>query len=305
MTALEQDIADLIRQHQMKTGRLLTIGSVESATGGRIGDKITNVPGSADYFKGSIVSYHNEIKTEVVGVNEKTLNAYGAVSAETAAEMAESGRKLLKVDICISDTGIAGPTGATAEKPVGLFYLGLSAEGSTLTRKYQFSGNREENKQSAAEACIELLKEYLESLLGKSNAKPLEEKHVVTCFLKHNGNILILKRSQKVGSYQGKWAGVSGYMESSDIEQAYAEIKEETGLDKKDIELSVKGDTLRVLDANLERQWIIHPFLFLVKKPDKIKIDWEHTEIKWINPVDLINFDTVPGLKDALDRVNQ
>ena len=305
MTTLEQDIADLIRQHQIKSGRLLTIGSIESATGGRIGDKITNVPGSADYFKGSIVSYRNEIKTDVVGVNEKTLNTYGAVSAETAAEMAESGRKLLKVDICISDTGIAGPTGATPEKPVGLFFLGLSAEGSTLTRKYQFRGNREENKQSAAEASIELLKEYLESLLNKTNSKPLEEKHVVTCFLKHNGNILILKRSQKVGSYQGKWAGVSGYMENNDIEQAYAEIKEETGLDKNDIELSVKGDTLRVLDANLRRQWIIHPFLFQVKTPDKIRIDWEHTEIKWINPVDLIKFDTVPGLKDALDRVNQ
>jgi PncC family amidohydrolase len=305
MAKIEQEIAHLIRQYQSKTGTLVTIGSIESATGGRIGDKITNVSGSSDYFKGSIVSYNNEIKTGIVGVKEETIKIQGAVSAETVAEMAEGGKKLLKVDICISDTGIAGPTGATAEKPVGLFYLGLAAEGTTLTRKHIFTGNRDENKQSAAEASMEFLKEYIEALLDKTGERLLEEKHVVTCFLKHKGNILILKRSQKVGSYPGKWAGVSGYIEKSDIEQAYTEIKEETGLDKNDVELSVKGEELHVLDANLRRQWVIHPFLFLVRNPDKIKFDWEHTEIKWISPANLINYETVPGLKDVLDRVNR
>jgi len=150
---------------------------------------------------------------------------------------------------------------------------------------------------------MELLKEHLESLM-KNTDERLEEKHIVTCFLKHKDNILILKRSKKVGSYQRKWAGVSGYIERNEIEQAYTEIKEETGLDKNDVELSTKGENLEVLDVDLGRRWIVHPFLFLVYDPDKIKIDWEHTEIKWINPADIINFETVPGLKDALDRVN-
>jgi nicotinamide-nucleotide amidase len=305
MARIEQEIAQFIRRYQTETGKLLTIGSIESATGGRIGDKITNVSGSADYFKGSVVSYRNEIKISIVGVKEETLKIHGAVSAETAAEMAEGGKKLLKVDICISDTGIAGPTGATEGKPVGLFYLGLAAEGTTLTRKHIFTGSREENKQSAAESSMELLKEYLESLLNKVDEPSTEEKHVVTCFLKHEDTILILKRSRKVGTYPGQWAGISGYLEKNDIDQAYTEIREETGLDKNEVELAVKGEELKVLDNNLNRRWVIHPFLFRVKNPGLIKIDWEHTESKWIHPSDLISYETVPGLKEALDRVNQ
>src|SRR4030042_5231549 len=98
MAELEHEIAELIQQYQAKTGKLLTIGTVESATGGRISDKITNVSGSSDYYKGSIVSYSNEAKTGIVGVKKQTLKKHGAVSSQTAIEMAEGGRKLLKVD---------------------------------------------------------------------------------------------------------------------------------------------------------------------------------------------------------------
>jgi 8-oxo-dGTP pyrophosphatase MutT (NUDIX family) len=219
--------------------------------------------------------------------------------------MAEGGRKLLNVDICISDTGIAGPTGGTPKKPVGLFYLGLSAEDTAFSRKHNFEGSREENKQNATKAALNLLKEHLQTLLNEANGKSLEEKHVVTCFLQHNNKILILKRSPKVGSYQGRWAGVSGYVETSDIEQAFTEIKEETGLDKDEVELQAKGELLQVVDNKLGRIWVIHPFLFKVKSPEKIGIDWEHTEMKWIKPQELTNYETVPGLKDALDQVIQ
>jgi len=171
MAKLEYEIAQLIREYQAKTGQLLTIGSVESATGGKIGDKITNVSGSSDYYKGSIVAYSNEIKASVVGVKRKTLKAHGAVSSETAIEMAAGGRKLLNVDICISDTGIAGPTGATPDKPIGLFYIGLSTSDTTLNRKHDFKDSRERNKQSAAEAALNLLKEYLQTRLNEANVK--------------------------------------------------------------------------------------------------------------------------------------
>jgi PncC family amidohydrolase len=161
MAELEAEIAVLIREYQAKTGKLLTIGAVESATGGRIADRITNVPGSSDYFKGSVVAYSNEVKTVLLGVQKATIDNYGAVSEQTALEMAQGGRKLLDVDICVSDTGIAGPSGDTPEKPVGLFYLGMAARDESLSQKHVFQGNREENKRDAAEAALNMLKQYL------------------------------------------------------------------------------------------------------------------------------------------------
>jgi len=303
MPALQDDIAQLLRECQAKTGKLLTIGTTESATGGRISDKITNVPGSSDYYKGSIVSYSNEAKTEIVGVKKQTLKKHGAVSSETAVEMAKGGRKLLNVDICISDTGIAGPTGATPGKPVGLFYLGLSAKDTTIAKEHNFQGNREQNKQKAAEMALTLLKEYLQKRLSEVADSTLEEKHVVTCFLEHGRKILILRRSSRVGTYRRSWAGVSGYIETNDVDQAFTEISEETELYKKDLKLIKKGKPLEVIDKNLNRKWIVHPFLFHVRAPEKIKTDWEHTEVKWIKPGELKKYETVPGLAKALSRV--
>jgi len=161
MAELEAEIGRLIREYQAKTGKLLTIGTVESATGGRIADRITNVPGSSDYFKGSVVAYSNEVKIALLGVKRKTLENYGAVSEQTALEMARGGKKLLDVDICVSDTGITGPSGATPEKPLGLFYLGLATKDASFSQKHAFPGNREGNKRDAAEAALNMLKQYL------------------------------------------------------------------------------------------------------------------------------------------------
>ncbi len=139
----------------------LTLGVVESATGGLIAHLITNVPGSSDYFKGAVTAYSNAIKTGLIGVKPATLDAYGAVSPQVAGEMAAGGRRALGVDICLADTGIAGPGGATAGKPVGLFYLGLAHEGGVSSRRYECHGSREENKRLAAEAALGWLEEYL------------------------------------------------------------------------------------------------------------------------------------------------
>jgi len=305
MPTLQDEIAQFLRKYQAKTGKLLTIGTVESATGGRISDKITNVPGSSDYYKGSIVSYSNEAKTDIVGVKKQTLKKHGAVSRQTAIEMAKGGRKLLKVDVCLSDTGIAGPTGATPGKQVGLFYIGLSAKDSSLAKEHHFHGNREENKQKAAEMALTLLIDYLQKHVTEVADSTLDEKHVVTCFLEYGRKILILRRSSKVGTYRRSWAGVSGYIETNDIDQAFTEIRQETQIYQKDLKLVKKGKPLEVIDKNLNRKWIVHPFLFHVKAPDKIKIDWEHTESRWIKPSELKKYDTVPGLAKALARVNK
>jgi PncC family amidohydrolase len=172
MAELEAEIARLIRESRAETGKLLTIGTVESATGGRIADRITNIPGSSDYFKGSVVAYSNEVKIALLGVKKMTIESYGAVSEQTALEMAQGGRKVLDVDICVSDTGIAGPSGATAEKPVGLFYLGLAAEDESLSQKHIFRENREGNKRDAAEAALNMLKQYLLKVISESGISP-------------------------------------------------------------------------------------------------------------------------------------
>ena len=158
MANLEQEIGSLLRQ------KGLTLGIVESATGGLISHLITNVPASSDYYRGSVTAYSNEAKIKVVGVKEDTINKYGAVSYQVAEEMAQGGRKILAVDICLADTGIAGPGGATSGKPPGLFYIGLSDRAGTDSRKHYFQGDREQNKQSAAETALAWLKKYLISL---------------------------------------------------------------------------------------------------------------------------------------------
>ena len=155
MAGLEQEIGDLLRR------KGLTLGVVESATGGLISHLITNIAGSSDYYKGSITAYSNEIKIKVVGIEESTIDQYGAVSHQVAEEMARGGRKILAVDVCLADTGIAGPAGAASGKSVGLFYIGLSSQTGTYSRKHSFHGDREQNKQSAAGAALRWLKEYL------------------------------------------------------------------------------------------------------------------------------------------------
>jgi len=158
MSTLAQDIVNLLCR------KGLTLGVVESATGGLISHLVTNVPGSSNYYLGSITSYSNQAKIKIVGVSEDSINRYGAVSPQVAEEMARGGRKVLNADICVADTGIAGPTGATSEKPVGLFYIGLSHKNGTFNRKHTFTGSREENKHRAAEAALSWVKEYLKSL---------------------------------------------------------------------------------------------------------------------------------------------
>ncbi|MFC2073077.1 CinA family protein [Chloroflexota bacterium] len=158
MASIEQDVSNLLRQ------KGLTLGAVESATGGLISHRITNLPGSSDYYQGSVTAYSNEVKIKVVGVREETIKKYGAVSYQVAEEMAEGGRKILAADVCLADTGIAGPGGATQGKPVGLFYIGLSHQTGTYSRKHSFQGDREQNKHRAAEAALGWLKEYLISL---------------------------------------------------------------------------------------------------------------------------------------------
>jgi 8-oxo-dGTP pyrophosphatase MutT (NUDIX family) len=131
----------------------------------------------------------------------------------------------------------------------------------------------------------------------------IPERHVVTCFLENEAEILILRRSSLVGSFQGKWAGVSGYVETTADEQSLIEIAEETGLGRKDIKLLKKGRPLEVIDRDAGIKWVVHPYLFRIPERNKVKIDWEHCETQWIDPKDIASYETVPRLKEALARV--
>jgi len=131
-----------------------------------------------------------------------------------------------------------------------------------------------------------------------------EERKVVTCFLKSGEKILLVKRSGKVGTYKGKWSGISGYLEEENPDkQALKEIKEETGLNEFDVELIKKGEAVKVLDEEKKVEWIVYPYLFKVKHPEKIRLDWENIDMKWINFEEINFYQTVPKLKEVLEKV--
>ena len=136
----------------------------------------------------------------------------------------------------------------------------------------------------------------------------MRKAKVVTCFLlRRSGGgdeILLLRRSQRVSTYRGRWAGVSGYIEETDpLAQAYRELEEETGLARENVRLLRTGDPLEVVDAEADRRWIVHPFLFEVREPARIRTDWEHTETRWIRPKDIFRYETVPQLAETLMQV--
>lgn len=142
----------------------ITMATAESCTGGLISEMLTNIPGISGVFMGGAVTYSNEAKMEYLGVKEQTLKNHGAVSRETAFEMAEGIRKRLKTDIGISVTGIAGPGGGTAEKPVGLVYVGLSAANGTITKELRLSGNRKKIRTITALNVFDLIRRHILNL---------------------------------------------------------------------------------------------------------------------------------------------
>ncbi|MCL2140675.1 MAG: CinA family protein [Dehalococcoidia bacterium] len=157
MTQPAQKIIELLGRKK------LTLAVTESATGGLISHMLTSVPGSSAVYKGSVTAYSNQVKMNVLGVKAETLEKFGAVSSQVAEEMALGGCRVLDADICVSDTGIAGPGGATFEKPVGLFYLGLAHHRVAFSQKCLFHGNRDENKDYAAQTVLDWLDKYIQN----------------------------------------------------------------------------------------------------------------------------------------------
>ncbi len=152
--------------------RRLTLAVAESCTGGLLGDMITDIPGSSDYFLGGVLSYSNQVKHELLGVQAETLSTHGAVSAQCAAEMAQGVRRLLHSDVALSITGIAGPTGSSEAKPLGLTYVHLSAPGCERGVRSVWAADRRANKVDSALMALRLLLEYLDGTSGAAAVPP-------------------------------------------------------------------------------------------------------------------------------------
>jgi PncC family amidohydrolase len=152
---IEMIIGELLRQNNLK------LSVAESCTGGLVGDRITDVPGSSEYFMGGIVAYAYEAKVKLLGVSWETLKAHGAVSRPVVLEMARGACQALETDLGVSVSGIAGPGGKTDEKPVGTTWIGLSTPEGEWARGFCWTGSRRENKAASAEAVLQFVAEYL------------------------------------------------------------------------------------------------------------------------------------------------
>ncbi len=157
---LEVQIGLLLKQSGLK------LAVAESCTGGLVADRITDVPGSSDYFRGGIVAYAYEAKVTLLGVSWATLRAYGAVSRETVMEMARGARTALGADMAVSISGIAGPAGGMPNKPVGTTWFGLSAAAEDRAYLHQFEGDRRQNKMQAAETALQVVLDFLQEKLA-------------------------------------------------------------------------------------------------------------------------------------------
>ena len=152
---LAADIVKLLQQHNK------TLATAESCTGGMIGATITSVPGSSEVYGFGFITYANEAKEQLLGVKHETLAAYGAVSPETAKEMAAGARKVSGADIAVAVTGIAGPGGGTPEKPVGLVYVGVATENDTKTIKLNLGGDRDQVRLSTCLNALDAVRREL------------------------------------------------------------------------------------------------------------------------------------------------
>ncbi len=149
-------MGDLLKKNK------LTIGTIESCSGGYIANKITSVPGSSAYYKGSLLTYAYETKADIADIAPKELLKYGAVSHEICEQMTRNAQRKLNVDYCIATTGIAGPTGETKDKPVGLVYIGLAKPDGTIEiNKCQFYGTREQVIERTANAALDMVRKSL------------------------------------------------------------------------------------------------------------------------------------------------
>ena len=162
------DLSEVLGDILKEQGK--TVGTVESCTGGKLAGELVAISGSSSYFMGSIVSYSNEIKKDVVGVDADALEKYGAVSQQVVEQMAQNGRQKLGVDFCMATSGVAGPNGGSEEKPVGMVWIAVASENDVISKCFQFGNSRERNIRSSVLTAMNMLRCKLTGInIEKSN----------------------------------------------------------------------------------------------------------------------------------------
>ncbi|HEX8227824.1 MAG TPA: CinA family protein [Chloroflexia bacterium] len=156
----------LHRVHTLLLRTGLTVSVAESCTGGLLGGVLTELSGSSAYFLGGVIAYADSVKVALLGVQEQTIVAHGAVSGPVALEMADGARRVCGSDVAVSITGVAGPTGGTEQKPVGTTYIGISGLGSAYVERYVWTGDRAENRAASVCAALEMLVALIEKGLS-------------------------------------------------------------------------------------------------------------------------------------------
>lgn len=154
-----ETLAEIIGENLKKSGKSLSIA--ESCTGGFISHLITSVPGSSEYFNGSVIAYSNAIKSNILNVSQSSLMEHGAVSEQVARDMVQGVKKVFNTDYAVATTGIAGPDGGTAEKPVGTIWIAISGKNETIAKKYVFGDNRERNIIRSSQTALQMLRHLI------------------------------------------------------------------------------------------------------------------------------------------------
>lgn len=246
---VESQIGELLRRHGLR------LAVAESCTGGLIGHRITNIPGSSTYYMGSVTAYSYEAKVRLLGVRWKTLEKFGAVSEQTVKEMASGVRQALAADVGLSVSGIAGPGGGTTDKPVGLVCIGLSLPGEEKTwTLIMDSGDRIQNKVESAEKALELL---LEELQGRADMlhTAIEPSHNPESHARTMEPIDLIARFDKEGRVQPLrfvWRGVN-----QEIESTGRRWSTEEGLFI--LVMTAEKKTFRLLEVRAEGKWYAAP----------------------------------------------
>lgn len=164
MQNIEEKVYELLKQHK------ITLSTAESATGGMIASMLVNVPGISEFFQEGYVTYSNDAKVKMIGVDRTLIDTYGVVSREVAENMAISAAKTACTDAALSVTGVAGPDGGTKDCPVGTVYIGCFFKGTTVVEHHVFTGNRREVREAAANRALSLLMEQILEILSSQRS---------------------------------------------------------------------------------------------------------------------------------------
>ena len=259
---------------------------VECSTAGFITWIFSVKPGASQNLAGCLSPYSNDLKSWL-GADLSD----GAVSEKCVRSLAESVAQKFDVDFVVVESSVLGPT--HHERPKGLSWIAIfcKKEKKVFTWVDLFSGGRENVRQNVAKMCFNLLRLHIE---GES----FETYNVSSTFAEYKGKVLLMKRSRKVRTYKGFWGVASGYVEKDETppQTALKELYEETGITKDKVEKLVQASPLEVVDSKIKIRWIVHPFRAILKEKPKVKLDWEHTDFKWLPPQKIKVLKTSPLL---------